>query len=391
MTNTIVRKLRKRASRLRSRLRPERKVLSISPPSVEELNRRDFSPGQRPLRIVAHNFVYPLISETYIGDELEALRRCGLDIVLSRARPAVTPTASRVDVPLFESLDAAISHHDPDLVITHWASVALSTMRHCLEARIPFAVRTHSFEWAIEDSEFLNAWCVGLWHLPHRGQESDRVFHLPTLIVQDSPRKVFSNQRSRSVVSVSAGLPKKDWPLLMESVSAVPNLPLEVVIALTNGHEKIHEVIAKEAAVHEVDCTLSVNVPYDAVQEKLDRHGVFVYSIGAGEPIGQPRSVIEGALAGIPLVVPDHPGIRGIVGDCAHFYQQGDSRTLTQALREALDSPVPMSTRQLLAQRVWDSHANPDVFEKWAKSLTDAYIDWRSLASSGEGLGARVR
>jgi glycosyltransferase involved in cell wall biosynthesis len=119
---------------------------------------------------------------------------------------------------------------------------------------------------------------------------------------------------------------------------------------------------------------------YEEVQSRLARHGVLVYSIEFGQPIGQPRSIIEGALAGIPLVVPDDPGTRGIVGCCAHYYNAGDAASMAEAIRTALDAPFSFEDRQELAARVRRAHAAPDVFASWARSLDDAVTSWRQHA-----------
>lgn len=354
----------------------------ITPPTASDITGNDFSPDRRALRIVAHNSLYPLLSETYIGDELEALRRNGVDLVLSRDQPAIVPTSSRIDVPLYESLHEAISQHEPDLVLMHWATTALGAMNRCALARVPFAVRTHSFDWTIDDAALLSPWCLGLWHLPHRHEVRPRVFQLPTLIVDDAPPKVEAVQRSRSVLSVSAGLPKKDWPMLIDAMSMVDNAPLEVIVATTNGFGGISREIANIARSRQVHCNVDVDVPYEEVQARLALHGAFVYSIGSDIPVGQPRSVIEGAMNGIPLVVPDHPGIRRITGDVAHFYRAGDSHSLSDAIREALDSPIPLPARRELARRVVEAHASPHVFEKWTASITDAYLDWKKMVAS---------
>jgi len=69
--------------------------------------------------------------------------------------------------------------------------------------------------------------------------------------------------------------------------------------------------------------------------------GALVYAINPGEHLGHPRSVIEGAIAGIPLVVPDEPTMRLLGGDCAHFCDRGNADSLAAALAAALDSPQP--------------------------------------------------
>ena len=330
----------------------------------------------RPLRVVAHNGMYPLLPETYIGDELEALRRCDVDIVLSRSEPGVVETPSRIDVALHESLVEAIDAHDPDLVLVHWAGVALDARAVCVAAGVPMAVRTHSFDAGIGPDQLIDPWCIGTWNTPSRELTHPRQFRLPTLIV-DPPVEVNTGHRTRSVLSVSAGLPKKDWPTLMEAMSKLPDTRMEVVVAQTNGFDWIPSFVVDCAADRGLSPDVRTNVCYDEVQSAMRSHGVLVYAIKPGEHLGQPRSIIEGALAGIPLVVPEHPAMRLLVGDCAHFYERGNAASLAVALGSALDSPHPAPDRAALAERIRFEHSTSAVFEAWAGSLTDAFLNWR--------------
>ena len=183
---------------------------------------------------------------------------------------------------------------------------------------------------------------------------------------------------------MSAGLPKKAWHTLFDAVRRVPDTPLSIAVAQTNGFESLPDQIAELAAgVPRLEFTLDVNMPYDEVQSNLAEHGVLISSIEPGQPIGQPRSIIEGALAGIPLVVPDHPGTRGIVGECGRYYTAGDTASMTEAIRAALEAPMSVGDRRALAARVRRVHAAPDVFADWAASLSDAVSTWRKDVVAG--------
>jgi glycosyltransferase involved in cell wall biosynthesis len=351
--------------------------------NLTEIGRR--ARRQRPLRIVAHNGLYPQITETYIGDELEALRRCDIDIVLSRSQPAVVESASRIDVPLYESLVDAIDAHDPDLVLAHWAGVAIDARGVCVAAGVPMAVRTHSFDGDIGPDQLIDQWCIGTWHTPSRDLTHPRQFRLPTLIV-DPPTDTHTGRRDRSVLSVSAGLPKKGWPTLMDAMRKLPDTTMELIVGHTNGFEWIPAFVADCAAERGLSPAVRIDVSYDEVQSAMRSEGVLVYAINPSEHLGQPRSIIEGAIAGIPLVVPDHPSMKRLIGECAHFYDRGDAGSLAAALADALDSPHAALDRLALAQRIRAEHSSSAVFEAWAGSLTDAFLDWRhDTPSNAEG------
>lgn len=187
-------------------------------------------------------------------------------------------------------------------------------------------------------------------------------------------------------MTVSAGLPKKGWPTLLDALTKLPDTALEVIIGQTNGFEWIPRFVADCASERGLSPSMRTDVCFEEVQSEMRSAGVLVYASNPGEHLGQPRSIIEGAIAGIPLVVPNHPATCLLVGECAHCYDRGDADNLAAALRTALDSPLPASDRLILAQRIRAEHSSSEVFEAWAGSLTDAFLDWRhETRSTTEG------
>lgn len=340
---------------------------------VQRLARR-----RRPVRVVAHNSLYPLLSETYIGDELAALHHHGYDLVLSRDQPASVVTASRVDAPLFESLADAVEHHDPDMVLMHWTPVAMGHRAWCAEHGVPWAVRYHSFDSRLDPFDLVNDWCVGLYCYPSLGITHPLARHLDTLIADPGPTDV--GPRQRQVLSISAGLPKKAWPQLLDATATV-GVHLDVVMASTNGFELLPSQVAADIAERQLDATVHANLPYDQGQQLVRQAAAVVYSIVADEPLGQPCSVIEAAIAGTPLVVPEGHAMRDLVGDTAHFYERGSTASLARAIRDALDRPHPVGDRVALANRARHRHCGPDSHAAWADMLTRSLVDWKRARS----------
>lgn len=117
--------------------------------------------------LVAANALYPLITETYIGDELEGLRLCDVDIVLARSQIGSTPCPSAIDVPIYEQLEDAIAHHDPDLVVALGRDRQLGgthrrRVRRASRDRLPPPPSRAS----TADSLIFTPWCVGVWGFP---------------------------------------------------------------------------------------------------------------------------------------------------------------------------------------------------------------------------------
>jgi len=331
---------------------------------------------RRPLRVVAFNALYPLITETYIGDELEALRRCDVDVVLSRSRVGPADCAPRVDAPLFESLTEAMDHHDPDLVLAHWGQVGIPTGRFAAERGVPHAARLRSFCEDIDDGALFTEWCIGTWGPPTHVRRHPLAHSLPTLIIDPAPMADDAH-RTRSIASVSAGLPKKDWPTLVAAAALVAGAPLHITIGTTSGYESVPDDVARMLADTGIDADLQVNANYAAAQQVIRTAGVLLYSIGVGNATGQPRSVIEAALSGTPLAVPDMPSLRDLLGGTAHFYRPGDADSMAAAIEGALTTPHSWDERVTLADTIRRGHSTPQVFEAWAHSLTAAVVAWQ--------------
>jgi glycosyltransferase involved in cell wall biosynthesis len=342
----------------------------------------------RPLRVVAHNALYPLLSETYIGDELEALRRHDIDLVLSRQEASAVPSASRVDAPLFESLQEAIEHHDPDLVLMHWADVGLANRQACAAAGVPYGIRLHSFDNGHSPHDLIDSWCAGIWTYPHYERSHHLAFTLDTLLI-DVPT-LHAGPRERVLLSLSAALPKKDFPTLLAAMKQHPDIALDVAVATTNGFEALPDTVRNLIADTGLDARVTVDVPHETAQQMLRTAGACVYTMAQDFPIGQPRSVLEAALHGTPLVVPDDPPMHHLLGDTAHFFRRGDAASLADAIAQAIEDPLPVDARAALAERVRIRHADVRAHEAWANSVTAAVVTWQRNSRT-DRVGANLR
>ena len=88
---------------------------------------RSRSDASRPLRVLVHSAMYPVISETYIGEDIDALEREGRSLQFRRRRSrlrrgrrgAAAPRRSRVD-----------RRFKPVLALMHWATHAVGEFAH---------------------------------------------------------------------------------------------------------------------------------------------------------------------------------------------------------------------------------------------------------------------
>jgi len=194
--------------------------------------------------------------------------------------------------------------------------------------------------------------------------------------------------RSNTLLSVSAGLPKKAWNDLIAAAAEIDDARLHIIIGRTNGWEHLADEVDALASQHGHLGAVDVDLNFEATQRAIRSSAVLVYSSGPGVHLGQPRSIIEAALAATPLVVPDEPEMHAMVGETAAFYTRGSTASLVNAMRSALDQPHPIDDRLDLADRIRAVHAAPERFDQWANELTRAVVRWQSLRTPGRAAAA---
>jgi hypothetical protein len=108
--------------------------------------------------------------------------------------------------------------------------------------------------------------------------------------------------------------------------------------------------------------TVRVDVPSAQVRAAISSAGALVYTVGEDVTLAPPRSVLEAALAGTPLVLPAARPMRGLVDGVAHYYRPGKPRALANAIETAVNQPHPLTDRPALAERIREQHCAPDLF-----------------------------
>jgi len=158
-----------------------------------------------------HTEMFPVISETYIGEDIAALEASGAVVTVSALEDAVSRAENapvcRLDV------DAAIEEAQPDVVLMHWATHADVNLPLMERHNTPFACRVHTFDVDRDLVSHLLAHplCVAVFAHPpspfavagRRSTAHPDSWRQTIIPESTSPRDL--------VLSVSAGLPKKDF------------------------------------------------------------------------------------------------------------------------------------------------------------------------------------
>ena len=291
--------------------------------------------GRRPLRVLGYNAMAPLISETYIYEELAALEREGATLAWCRAASAPAPMP--VPQPVFTDIDRALREFRPDVLFLHWSSWALSHLEDLERWGVPFGVRAHGFDWDAGDLRRLagHPLCVGVWDyasspiadvpgLHHMGQFCGAALH-------DWPAP--AEQRDL-VLCASAGLPKKDWPLLVESMALLEGTDRRLCLAVTGGFEDEFTKLLGLLRELRDPPLVQLNITRTEIGVLLARSAVAIYTLVPEARFSEPMSVVDALSMGTSVVVPDRPEALAFAGPHARTYRTAGD--IAGHVREAL-------------------------------------------------------
>jgi len=344
----------------------------------------------RPLRVHVHTEMFPVISETYIGEDIAALESSGAVVTVS----ALEEAASRADgaPPCRLDVDAAIDEAHPDVVLMHWATHTEVNLPLVERHNLPFACRAHTFD---VDRELVarllaHPLCIGVFAHPHHVALLPEGVQplIPTVGAQTliprtpSPRDL--------VLSVSAGLPKKDFAFLIDVMAQVPEFKRMIILARTNGILDLPRDVENLATARDPAITVRINVPRSQAIAEIARASVLIYTLEPTSIMGFPMSIVEAMLCGTIVIAPDRPEAHAIVGEGLRTYRNADD--ILRHVREvAKGGPGIDASRTALRQRA-ARHRDPAELRRLHDALRNGLTAWKLRATEpGYPVGHPVR
>ena len=329
----------------------------------------------RAMRVLSHNAMFPLLSETYIHEEMLALEANGAEIAFNSVQVPRSPMA--VDQPVSNDLYQAVQDSDPDLVFVYWATHGAGEVANLERVGRPFALRVHSFDFDPEAVARIQAHplCIGVWAYPHHAEQIPGSHPLAPLFTTHEAMATTDGPRDLAL-SVSAGLPKKNWPLLLEAMDGITELERGIVLGRSNGFEDVPDQVAELAAKLEVPPFVAVNLERSEVFALLGRTSVLLYTVEEGPPLGMPMSLIEALRAGACVVHPDRPELRATVGPGFRGYTTVDD-IVTHVHEIAAGGPAIEAERK--ANEAWAraQFCDPAAGTRFHEDLSAALERWR--------------
>jgi glycosyltransferase involved in cell wall biosynthesis len=273
--------------------------------------------------VLGVNTMFPLISETYIHEELSSLVPHGTEIAWFRheAGPAPMP----VPEPVYEDFDRAIAEFRPDAAMIHWLTTVEASLPLLERHELPFGVRAHSFDFE-EDAlrRYLgHPMCIGAWTYSSPPYSLDGVHALEPIFSSVETLRPRAARRDK-VVSLSAGLPKKDWPLLLDALARIHGADRRVIVGVTIGVEENPAELARACRDLPNAPLLQVNMVRPDVLSMLAETAVAVYTLRDDVRFGMPMSIVDALCAGCSVIVPDRPEAIDFAGPHARPYRTAE-------------------------------------------------------------------
>ncbi len=275
------------------------------------------------LRILGVNAMFPLISETYVREELLSLVPFGADIAWYRSMSVPAPLP--VPEPVFDDFERAIDVVQPDLAFVHWLTAASSNLPLLERHALPFGVRAHGFDFDRDVLRELmgHPLCIGAWTYPSPAFEMPGAHPLAPIFSSAELLQPPAAVRDK-VVSVSAGLPKKDWPMLLDAFDRIHLGDRRMIIGATVGFEATPSALVRACEELGNPPLLQMNMVREDVLALLPRTAVSIYTMRPGERFGMPMSIVDALCAGCSVIVPDWPEAIEYAGPDARAYRTAE-------------------------------------------------------------------
>ena len=178
------------------------------------------------------------------------------------------------------------------------------------------------------------------------------------------------------IVSASAGLPKKDFPLLVDAMAALPGWERQIILARSNGLEDVPDTVARAAAAADPAIQVRVNVAREEVLATMARAVAAIYTLVPDAQMGWPMSIIEAMLCGAIVIGPDRPEARELVGEHLRTYRSASD--IADHVRDiAAGGPAVDVARAALVERA-QRYREPAEVRRLHDTLRDELTAWRA-------------
>ncbi|MCZ2498678.1 glycosyltransferase [Xylophilus sp. Kf1] len=310
----------------------------VKPARLADIRLTDDQP-----RIAYFCWHFPVPSETFVLNELEALVRAGHDVIVfcrqsphKHFKPSFPIAFERVGS--VEELARRLQQTRRSIVHAHFVYPTVTNMvwPACEMAKIPFTFIAHAQDIFKHENDRLNRladigaspWCrkmftLSQFHMDYviaRGFPARKIVINPNAVHTDRFAAARATHREdrvfRRVLAVHRYVPKKGLALLIEAFSWLKDLSLTVDIYGYGDCEAEYQALKARLGLSNVN--INGQIAQDEVVEQMRTADLFVcpsVRTEDGDMDGIPTSIVESMAAGLPVLATDIAGITELVVD----------------------------------------------------------------------------
>lgn len=295
---------------------------------------------------------YSQISETYIENELRALSP-GTTVRIASLKAPDLPCEQRLPYQIVRhvsELETIIEDFKPDILHTHYMTMALNVARAAQIAKVPYTIRAHSFDILGPMTEKLpqlrqtvnDDQCLGVLTFPFTLPLFEKAGYNPYKVhgcypVVNVERFQDRGENGDAVLNVGACLPKKAMEGYLQIGKQVPERTFNLY-ALGYNVGRMHQFN------EELGRPISIIDPVqpNAMLAEYKKHEWLLYTASAKlKTVGWPLAVAEAQAAGVGVCVQNiRPDIKDYVGDCGFVFD-----TVEEAAK-IVSQPFPAELRE---------------------------------------------
>jgi hypothetical protein len=335
----------------------------------------------QPFRVMYIVRQFPQISESYIKTEIEAIReKCEVRIITTRK--ASMPAKSHLPfchIDKIATIREAIEDFRPDVLHTHWLHSARLLGELSKQCKIPFTVRTHSFDSIWDDARVTSGWgrifsgnslpphvreairfirsdlCLGILAFPFNrarlekaGISGDKI--TDSYPVVNYPLFHDTGPNGDAIMNMGAAITKKKMEDFIDLGSMLPGRTFNLY-AMAYDVDKLRKL--NETKGEPVNIITPVELEDMPAQYKKHRWLVYTARMDMAS-VGWPMSVAEAQASGVGVCIANiRPDLKEYVGDAGFLFN-----SITEA-REIITKPFPEEMRQ----RGFDQAKKSNIFE----------------------------
>ena len=327
----------------------------------------------RPLRLLGVTHSFPRFTEYYVESELAAL---GPRFDVATASEYDADQRARSSFRRLGGVEVGLKAHRPDVVLVHFADVALRIRPLLAERNIPYALRVHSYDQVIAESHDFVAdeLCVGVWAYPEQIGAIPGAHPLPCL-VHDLHTFPQPPMRRSGMAFTSACLPTRNWRVLASILEGLDGVERLVTLGTCPGYEDLVPLVGADLQSIDPRIRVACDLHHEDVIRALTFSSSSLYIESNNHRIGNPRSVIEAWLCGSIPVLPERPDARAFAGEFARYYSSADEAIATIRSIDVGGEAIEKEREANFDQAV-DRFASPETLASFSNDLRAAYHSW---------------